>query len=74
MRNPPSLLSLAIDSALLNNLSCFSDLSSIPDHILIDLFIVSSAYVSLSLCVLLFIDYVLNSFALIWKLVSRLIN
>ncbi|KAK9291847.1 hypothetical protein L1049_019797 [Liquidambar formosana] len=38
MRTPPSLLSLAIDSALLN-LSNFSDLSSIPDHILLDLFL-----------------------------------
>ncbi|XP_021772384.1 probable UDP-arabinopyranose mutase 5 isoform X2 [Chenopodium quinoa] len=34
---PPSLLSLTIDSALLH-LSSFSDLSHIPDHILIDLF------------------------------------
>lgn len=36
MRTPPSLLSLSIDSALLN-LSHFTDLSTIPDHILHDL-------------------------------------
>ncbi|XP_027928703.1 uncharacterized protein LOC114185271 isoform X2 [Vigna unguiculata] len=35
---PPSLLSLTIDSAVLN-LSDISDLSSIPDHILLDLFL-----------------------------------
>ena len=34
---PPSLLSLTIDSAL-HNLSHFSDLSPLPDHILCDLF------------------------------------
>ena len=34
---PPSLLSLTIDSAL-HNLSNFSDLSPLPDHILCDLF------------------------------------
>ncbi|KAL2330207.1 hypothetical protein Fmac_017788 [Flemingia macrophylla] len=39
MRTPPSLLSLTIDSAVLN-LSDFSDLSDIPDHILQDLFLV----------------------------------
>ncbi|XP_034683827.1 probable UDP-arabinopyranose mutase 5 [Vitis riparia] len=38
MRTPPSLLSLSIDSALLN-LSNFSDLSPLPDHILLDLFL-----------------------------------
>ncbi|GFZ05925.1 hypothetical protein Acr_18g0000950 [Actinidia rufa] len=38
MRTPPSLVSLAIDAALLN-LSHFSDLSTIPDHILLDLFL-----------------------------------
>ncbi|RVW45650.1 hypothetical protein CK203_113290 [Vitis vinifera] len=39
MRTPPSLLSLSIDSALLN-LSNFSDLSPLPEHILLDLFLV----------------------------------
>ncbi|TKY65371.1 UDP-arabinopyranose mutase 5 [Spatholobus suberectus] len=38
MKTPPSLLSLTIDSAVLN-LSDISDLSSIPDHILLDLFL-----------------------------------
>ncbi|KAF3452433.1 hypothetical protein FNV43_RR02866 [Rhamnella rubrinervis] len=38
MRTPPSLLSLAIDSALIN-LSYISDLSPLPDHILLDLFL-----------------------------------
>ncbi|GFS30153.1 hypothetical protein Acr_00g0010470 [Actinidia rufa] len=38
MRTPPSLVSLAIDAAVLN-LSRFSDLSPIPDHILLDLFL-----------------------------------
>ncbi|XP_031118626.1 probable UDP-arabinopyranose mutase 5 isoform X2 [Ipomoea triloba] len=38
MRNPPSLLSLAIDSAL-HNLPFFSDLSCLPDHILVELFL-----------------------------------
>lgn len=38
MKTPPSLLSLTIDSALLN-LSDITDLSSIPDHILLDLFL-----------------------------------
>lgn len=38
MRTPPSLLSLTIDSAVLN-LSELSDLSPIPDHILLDLFL-----------------------------------
>ncbi|KAL9344847.1 hypothetical protein Peur_062522 [Populus x canadensis] len=33
---PPSLLSLTIDTAVLH-LSNFSDLSSIPDHIILDL-------------------------------------
>lgn len=37
MRTPPSLFSLSIDSALLN-ISHISDLSSLPDHILLDLF------------------------------------
>lgn len=37
MRNPPTLLSLAIDSAVLN-FSRISDLSFVPDHILLDLF------------------------------------
>ncbi|KAL3749815.1 hypothetical protein ACJRO7_010872 [Eucalyptus globulus] len=36
MRNPPSLLSLSIDSAV-PNLAHFSDLSPLPDHILLDL-------------------------------------
>jgi reversibly glycosylated polypeptide/UDP-arabinopyranose mutase len=36
---PPSLLSLTIDTAVLH-LSNFSDLSSIPDHIILDLFLV----------------------------------
>ncbi|KAF7133492.1 hypothetical protein RHSIM_Rhsim09G0131000 [Rhododendron simsii] len=39
MRTPPSLVSLAIDAALINNLSNFSDLSPIPEHILLDLFL-----------------------------------
>lgn len=38
MKTPPSLLSLTIDSAVLN-LSDISDLSPIPDHILLDLFL-----------------------------------
>ncbi|KAK2994726.1 hypothetical protein RJ640_002532 [Escallonia rubra] len=38
MRTPPSLVSLAIDSALAH-LSNISDLSFLPDHILIDLFL-----------------------------------
>nr|DAD24243.1 TPA_asm: hypothetical protein HUJ06_025706 [Nelumbo nucifera] len=38
MRPPPSLLSLAIDSALLN-INRLSDLSVIPEHILLDLFL-----------------------------------
>ncbi|CAN6714638.1 unnamed protein product [Malus baccata var. baccata] len=38
MRTPPSLLSLTIDSALLN-LPSISDLSLLPDHILLDLFL-----------------------------------
>ncbi|XP_057963414.1 uncharacterized protein LOC131154576 isoform X2 [Malania oleifera] len=38
MRTPPSLLSLAIDSALLN-ISNISDLSSLPEHILLELFL-----------------------------------
>ncbi|KAL1542545.1 hypothetical protein AAHA92_26625 [Salvia divinorum] len=37
MRNPPTLLSLAIDSAVLN-FSRISDLSFVPEHILLDLF------------------------------------
>ncbi|KAG5095754.1 hypothetical protein JHK84_051342 [Glycine max] len=37
-RTPPSLLSLTIDSAVLN-LPDISDLSHIPDHILLDLFL-----------------------------------
>ncbi|KAK6911263.1 Reversibly glycosylated polypeptide family [Dillenia turbinata] len=37
-QSPPSLLSVAIDSAPLD-LSHFSDLSSLPDHILLDLFL-----------------------------------
>ncbi|KAJ9186092.1 hypothetical protein P3X46_005633 [Hevea brasiliensis] len=36
MRTQPSLLSLAIDTAVLH-LSHFSDLSPLPDHILLDL-------------------------------------
>ncbi|KAI8539468.1 hypothetical protein RHMOL_Rhmol09G0185500 [Rhododendron molle] len=39
MRTPPSLVSLAIDAAIINNLSNFSDLSPIPEHILLDLFL-----------------------------------
>lgn len=35
-RSPPSLLSLTIHTAL-HHLSSFSDLSSLPDHILFDL-------------------------------------
>lgn len=35
---PPSLLSLAIDTAILH-ISTFSDLSFIPDHIILDLFL-----------------------------------
>jgi hypothetical protein len=38
MRTPPSLLSLTVNSAL-HNLSNISDLSPIPDHILLDLFL-----------------------------------
>ncbi|KAL9426920.1 hypothetical protein AB3S75_031343 [Citrus x aurantiifolia] len=38
MRTPPSLLSLTIDKAVLN-LSHISDLSILPDHILLDLFL-----------------------------------
>ncbi|CAJ1822138.1 unnamed protein product [Sphenostylis stenocarpa] len=37
-KTPPSLLSLTIDSTVLN-LSDITDLSSIPDHILLDLFL-----------------------------------
>ncbi|CAN1246625.1 hypothetical protein LINGRAPRIM_LOCUS3217 [Linum grandiflorum] len=35
---PPSLLSLAIDASVFH-LSSFSDLSPLPDHILLDLFL-----------------------------------
>ncbi|PIM97252.1 hypothetical protein CDL12_30278 [Handroanthus impetiginosus] len=38
MRNPPSLLSLAIDSAL-RNFSQIDDLSFLPEHILLELFL-----------------------------------
>jgi hypothetical protein len=38
MRTSPSLLSLAIDATVIN-LSNFSDLSPLPDHILLDLFL-----------------------------------
>ncbi|KAK3229205.1 hypothetical protein Dsin_001086 [Dipteronia sinensis] len=38
MRTPPSLLSLTIDKAVLH-LSHISDLSHLPDHILLDLFL-----------------------------------
>ncbi|GMI88746.1 hypothetical protein like AT4G30390 [Hibiscus trionum] len=38
MRTSPSLLSLTIDSAVLN-LSNIADLSSLPDHIVVDLFL-----------------------------------
>ncbi|KAG2693919.1 hypothetical protein I3760_08G117800 [Carya illinoinensis] len=38
MRTPPSLLSLTVESAL-HNLSNISDLSPLPDHILLDLFL-----------------------------------
>ncbi|GAB2218544.1 hypothetical protein Droror1_Dr00001771 [Drosera rotundifolia] len=37
-RDPPSLLSLAVDSAL-HNISHFADLSPLPDHVLLDLFL-----------------------------------
>ncbi|KAG4388843.1 hypothetical protein AAZX31_09G231500 [Glycine max] len=37
-KTPPSLLSLTVDSAVLN-LSDISDLSHVPDHILLDLFL-----------------------------------
>ncbi|XP_038682090.1 uncharacterized protein LOC119982675 [Tripterygium wilfordii] len=37
-RTPPSLLSLTIDTAVLH-LSDVSDLSPLPDHILLDLFL-----------------------------------
>nr|XP_043632428.1 uncharacterized protein LOC122603712 [Erigeron canadensis] len=39
MRNPPSLVSLAIDATVLNLQNIYSDLSFLPDHILIDLFL-----------------------------------
>ncbi|KAK6156430.1 hypothetical protein DH2020_010678 [Rehmannia glutinosa] len=38
MRNPPTLVSLAIDSAL-NHFSHISDLSFLPEHILLELFL-----------------------------------
>ncbi|CDP04237.1 unnamed protein product [Coffea canephora] len=38
MRKPPTLLSLTIDIALLN-LSHISDLSFLPDHVLLELFL-----------------------------------
>ncbi|KAG6700539.1 hypothetical protein I3842_08G117200 [Carya illinoinensis] len=38
MRTPPSPLSLTVESAL-HNLSNISDLSPLPDHILLDLFL-----------------------------------
>lgn len=38
MRNPPTLLSLSIDSAL-NNFSHISDISFLPEHILLELFV-----------------------------------
>ncbi|KAI5648906.1 hypothetical protein M9H77_34911 [Catharanthus roseus] len=38
MTKPPTLLSLTIDTALLN-LSSISDLSFLPEHILIELFL-----------------------------------
>ncbi|OAY42485.1 hypothetical protein MANES_09G183801v8 [Manihot esculenta] len=38
MRTPPSLLSLAIDTAVLH-LPHFSDLYPLPEHILLDLFL-----------------------------------
>ncbi|KAI3470394.1 hypothetical protein Pfo_027057, partial [Paulownia fortunei] len=38
MRNPPTLLSLAIDSAVIN-FPRISDLSFVPEHILIELFV-----------------------------------
>ncbi|KAL7109933.1 hypothetical protein ACP275_06G205600 [Erythranthe tilingii] len=37
MRNPPTLVSLAIDSAL-NNFASIYDLSFLPEHILLELF------------------------------------
>ncbi|PIM97831.1 hypothetical protein CDL12_29695 [Handroanthus impetiginosus] len=37
MRNPPTLLSLAIDSAIIN-FAAISDLSFVPEHILLELF------------------------------------
>ncbi|KAH1234991.1 hypothetical protein GmHk_09G027060 [Glycine max] len=44
-KTPPSLLSLTVDSAVLN-LSDISDLSHVPDHILLDLFLASYAAAS----------------------------
>ncbi|XP_052880669.1 uncharacterized protein LOC108464294 isoform X1 [Gossypium arboreum] len=38
MRTPPCLLSLTLDSAV-HNLSNITDLSPLPDHILIELFL-----------------------------------
>lgn len=38
MRNPPTLLSLAIDSAVIN-FCRISDLSFVPEHILLELFV-----------------------------------
>ncbi|KAI4364621.1 hypothetical protein MLD38_020687 [Melastoma candidum] len=38
MSNPPSLLSLAVDSAVLH-LPYLTDLSPLPDHVLLDLFL-----------------------------------
>lgn len=38
MRTPPTLLSLAIDSAIFH-ISCISDLSGVPDPIVFELFV-----------------------------------
>ncbi|KAG6737651.1 hypothetical protein POTOM_059179 [Populus tomentosa] len=57
---PPSLLSLTIDTAVLH-LSNFSDLSSIPDHIILDLFLVL-LFSSLHLFIYLQKSFVLADF------------
>ncbi|XP_051140052.1 uncharacterized protein LOC127257647 [Andrographis paniculata] len=51
MRNPPSLLSLTIDSAL-GNLSRISDLSFLPEHILLELFVIIVTQLA-ALCIFL---------------------
>ena len=57
---PPSLLSLTIDTAVLH-LSNFSDLSSIPDHIILDLFLVL-LFSSLPLFIYLLTEEVISRF------------